>query len=549
MSQERNRGEILLTRFQFCHVQDKNTGALSLFEGPKRIQLDSHQELVGTFDKIRVFDGQFALVLNPFDKKLSDIQEGEREIRKGPCTFSLHPGEELHRGVQDEFVLTDEDALLLRARKECPNPLNEEERIPAGTEVLLKGPCRFIPHKDIKIKARQESISLAEAQGVFVQDDDTGVVRLVKGPEDFFLEHNESFWDKDLTHEELQALGFQPQNGLEHGSRVLAAAPRPRNQDWEAVVIDLEDKEAICLFDGDKTRVEFGPQTLFLEPHERPKVLFISGGVPVRPNVLRIAKLGLGPDFIRDRLVVRTKDNATLQLEVTFRWRFQVDEEHQERLFALKDFIGFTAQTLSSEIREEAAKHNFEKFHSEAAELVKAAIFGESASRIFTENGLEVFGVDVEGITPEDPEIQRKLADAIKTNVDIFTKRVQEEEQLESERRIITGRAKNEEARKALIDLELANERTRVLEQARITSEAAQEQARGEAESTTIKAKAEREAEEERLKVVTAALEGAGGQAFIKLEQAKFGHGAEKVFVVPTESRVHLGVDKVHDED
>lgn len=532
---------ILLNRFQYCHVQDNNTGKIELHEGPTRIQLESHQLLIGTYEKIRVFEGQFALVLNPFSVERNDILEGEREIRIGPSVFSLYPGEKIESGVQNEFVLTDDDALLLRAQKDAPHPLELSQIMLAGTELLLRGPRKYIPNKDIIIKEKRVLVSLAEAQGIYIQNNDTGKVCLVKGPTDFFLESNESLWDKRLTSEELQALGYGKQDNNNQNIRSLAGTPRPRTKESDAVVVDLEGNEVIYLYDGNVVRVEFGPKTVFLESNERPKVLFISGGVPIQPNTLRIAKLGLGPDFIRDRLSVRTKDNATLGLSVTYRWRFTDYRDNPEKLFTLKDFIGFTAQTLSSEIREEAAKHTFEKFHSEACELVKKALFKDSPSRIFSENGLEIFGVDVEGITPEDKEIQNKLADAIKTNVDIYTRRVQEEASLESERRLIDGRSKNEEARKKLIRLEISNERLKVTEHAKTQSEATREKARGEADAIKIKSEAERGAETTLLLEISNILNTPGGRTYIELERARLLKHTDKI-IVPTDSKLFLGV-------
>ena len=425
---------ILLNRFQFCHVRNKNNGDILLHEGEpkhgKRLQLESHEEVVGVWEKIRVPDHKYAVVLNPFSAATGDIIPGDREIRPGPAEFSLHPGEALE-GIEDEIVLADDEGLLLRAEKDSPHPLAGEQSFPAeamlkaGQEILIKGERRYIPHKHIRIKEKRKSIPLSSKNGKYVQNSDTGKVRLVRGECDLFLEHNESLWNKTLTREEAQALGYEEQT-TPNQSRVLVAEPRQRKDLSDAIVVDLEANEAIAIYNGNTERVVFGPDAVFLEPHERPKVLFISGGVPVRPNALRIAILKMGPDFIHDQLTVRTKDNATLAIDVNFRWRFQIDREHPYRLFALKDFVGFVAQTLSSEIREEAAKHTFEDFHSKAAELVKQTLFNGQSSRLFTENGLEIFGIDVEGIVPEDPEIKKKLADAIKTNVDIYTQRVKE---------------------------------------------------------------------------------------------------------------------------
>lgn len=532
---------ILLDRFQYCHVRNNRTGVVTLHEGPKRVWLGLFGELLSDVQqKIVVQDGQFAVVYNPYDPAIHDIREGEHDVRTGPVTFSLHPGERLgSEGVQDVHVLTDDDALLVRARKEAPHPTQPDHLIPAGTEVLVRGFHRYVPHKDIEIVEEQTSVSLSKEEGVYVQNNDTGEVRLVRGETDLFLEQNESLWSKNLTQDEQEALGFVPQK-ISTDTRILAASPRPRRKNSDAVVIDLEDHQAICLHSGEQSRVVFGPAVVFLEPHERPRILHLSGGVPVRPNALKVAVLDLGPDFILDKLQgVRTRDNACLTLAVNFHWQFKVDREAAQKLFALKDPIGFAVEVLSSEIREIAAGHNFEEFHSKAASLIKEAVFGGQNVRHFEENGFEVFGIDVESIVPEDREIQAKLAEGIKANVDVFTHRVREEAQLESERRLIEGRRKNEEARKVLIELQVTNERLVALEAAKTKRQALLETAQGEAEALKVKADAEREAETKRLTAVAEALAGTGGERYLALEQSRVLRSTDKV-VVPTDARIRL---------
>ncbi|MBI2645121.1 hypothetical protein HYW94_03035 [Candidatus Uhrbacteria bacterium] len=540
---------VILDRFQFCWVRNNLTGKIMLREGPSRFWLGSFGEIKGGVQKkIILRDGEWVRVHNPYIKEQGDIAEGERAIRVGPDCFSLHFGEQLDsQGVKSEIILTDDDALLVRAIKEAPHPVESHRLISAGKEVIVRGFCRFVPHKDIEIVEHRVSASLSLEEGKYVQNDDTGEVRLEQGEQDLFLEQNESFWEKKLTPEEEEALGFIPQQ-VGRDTRVLVASPRPRRDNTDAVVVDLEDHQAICLHHGKERQVVLGPATVFFGPHERPRVLHLSGGVPVKPNALRVAVLDLGPDFILDKLVVRTKDNATLVLDVNFHWRFQVDLNAPEKVFSLKDPIGFAVEVLSSEIREIAAKHDFEAFHAGAARLIKEVIFDESGSRVFPENGFEVFGIDVEGITPEDEEIQEKLADAIKANVDVFTNRLREEAKLDSERRLIEGRKKNEEVRKALLELETVNERFRILESAKTARAAKIETATGEAEALIVKAQAERDAEKERLAVVISALEQTGGARFIELERARALQKTDKV-IVPTDARMHLGVDRLMNEE
>ncbi|MBI2483138.1 hypothetical protein HYV74_03085 [Candidatus Uhrbacteria bacterium] len=545
----------LLSRFDYAYIRNKNTGDVRLEIGEekrgKRIQLDANEELVGKWEKIRIADRKYAIIRNPFSAERDDVIPGDRDIRPGPTEFPLHPGEELE-GIFDEYVLTDDDGLKLRAARDgVPHPLAGTNHVPerdtlrSGDEVNLWGPKRYIPHKDIVVVGQLRAIPLSEKQGKYIQNDDTGDVRLVRGMESdsLHLAHNESLWSKRLTGEELEALGYKEQTAPD-GSRALAARPYARPLDSDAVVIDLEANEALCLYEGSRERVLFGPDTVFLNPHERPRVLHISGGVPVRANALRIAKLHLGPDFIRDELIVRTRDNATLTVRVTYSWRYVVDPADTKaarKLFALKDFVGFTTQTLASEIREEAAQHNFENFHAQAATLVQQKVFGAAQERAFPENGFVVFGIDVEGIEPEDPEIQRKLADAIKTNVDIYTSRVQEEAKLESERRVTEGKAKNEAARRALIELHEQNEHTRIIAEAERAAAAKRITAEADAEAIRIRSAAERTAEEARLQTITKILETPGGHAYIDLVRARVLRKTDKV-VVPTDSKLVLGV-------
>ncbi len=491
----------LLSRFEFAQVRDTNTAIQSTIPGPERVQLTATQELIGVFRKIVLGERQWCIVENPFSEKLGDIQIGKTEQRFGSDIFHLHPGESVPDGVQNEIVLTDDEALIVRALKDCPHPVDETEGavLKAGEETTIVGPKRLIPHKDLKIVERRESISLSANQGVHIQDDDTGKVRNALGPDDFFRRHNESLWDKPLTDDELQALGFTSQH-IDEDTRALAASPR-RRKSHEVVVVELEDNEAICLFDKNGQRVEFGPRTVFLEPHERPKVLHLSGGVPIRPSVLKVAKLSLGPDFIRDRLNVRTSDNAVLTLEIVFRWKFAVDADNPGRIFLLKDPIGSACQALSSRIREVAAGAGFEEFHSKAASIIKTSIFGGDETFVFEENGFTILGIDVESVTPADEEIAAKLTQTIKTTVDIVTERQQQEAKLESERRLIAGQAKNEEARKELVDLQIANDRKEKVEAARTAAEALKLRTVSEADAIIATAKAQAKADRECKKV------------------------------------------------
>ncbi|MHA1733178.1 MAG: SPFH domain-containing protein [Promethearchaeota archaeon] len=273
----------------------------------------------------------------------------------------------------------------------------------------------------------------------------------------------------------------------------------------------------------------------------------ISGKTPKVPHKLMIWYVLLGPVFTTDELGVRTKDNAVLLVRLRYKWRLRVDPEHPEKIFAVEDLIGFMTETMAGLIREEAAKHNFEDFHANAAEIVKKVIFpsateGKGQSFVFGENGMEVFGIDIKRVVPEDPEIAEQLNAAIKSNMEVYVQKIQQAAQLEAEQELVRGRTEIEKSRGGLIALEQENLRARELGKAKIEADAAVEKAQGEAKAILIRAEAENEAEVARIKKTIEALAVDGGEAYIRLQQVASFENVDKTIIVPTDSRLFVPV-------
>ncbi|MBI5066486.1 hypothetical protein HZA97_09735 [Candidatus Woesearchaeota archaeon] len=518
---------------QYAHIVNKKTGQTILVEGPAERVLRYDERIVGDIEqKIILTENEYAIISNPINNQ-GKVLYGEREVRKGPQKFSLRPGEKIEKQPTKEHVLTKYDALLVKAREDFDNRK-------AGDKFLVKGPTKYVPSKHEDVLERITAISLSDTDGIYVQNNDTGEVSLVKGPTDYFLQPNESFYEKEITKEELQALGLEAQVGRD-GVRVLTrqAANKSFLEDrTKALVLELEDNEIVFLYDGTDTRIEKGPKTTFLGPYERPKVLNLSGGRPIQPNALKVALLKLGPDFIYDQISVRTKDNAQLLLNITYKWRFKTENNNHKKHFSLEDFVGYTAETLSSEIRGVAAKYDFEEFHAKAFEYIKGQVFGQGNSKLFDENNLEIFGIDITAINPKDPKIAEKLHDAIKNNMDIYCKKITLKATLESERQELEGKKQIEKERGELIKSTNENDRLLSTEQAKIQAEAEKIRAESQAASTKIVNDAEIESEKKRLNTVIGEL--GGSKEYLALQRAKALENVEKL-IVPENSRILIG--------
>ena len=354
---------VVLDKEEYCHIVDARNGEVSLVEGPTRRVLSYDESVVTTGRKVVLPERYYCVVKNP--ALLGKVRYGDREVRVGPATFSLFPGEKVEKGVLPEFVLTQYEGVLVKALEDCDGHS-------AGDKFLVRGPCTFIPQKQVSVIRRVRAVSLSDTDGIYVQDQDTGDVTTVKGPVDYFIKPNEERYRKSLTDDELAGVGLQRKNSTK-GVRVLtrqAANTSFLEDPSNALVLELEDKEVVLLYDGSESRVERGPKTVFVGPYERPKILTLSGGKPIRSGVLKVGLLRLGPDFIYDQIKVRTKDNAQIVVDVTYKWRFLADRDLKDA-FSIDDFVGYAAETLSSDIRSLVAKRNFEDLHANALQYAK----------------------------------------------------------------------------------------------------------------------------------------------------------------------------------
>ncbi len=196
---------VILTEREYCHVINKRTGNIKLVEGPERLRFlpFSPKSLYGQkMRKIILQEGQYALILNPFDVKTKSLSYGDREVRVGPCIFSLYHGEKLdisipvgtiqnRAGIKDIYVLERDRGLVVKALKDFSDGDFERK---AGEEWIVRGPIHYIPHKYVKVRRLIREISLAEHSGIYIKNTKTGKIRLEKGAK------NITVWQKWSPH-------------------------------------------------------------------------------------------------------------------------------------------------------------------------------------------------------------------------------------------------------------------------------------------------------------------------------------------------------------
>ncbi|NEN99115.1 MAG: colicin uptake protein, partial [Moorea sp. SIO3I7] len=353
---------------------------------------DVYEDVVGEVTITTLSDHEWCIVLDPIDES-GKPQLGMREVRQGRTSFFLHPGESLENGIQNIYVLSELESLLLRA-KEAFNEGEGDQVIThqPGDLWMIAGPQDYIPPVEVEVVEKRQAIPLDKNEGIYVRNIQTGELKLVGGPQAYMLTPYEKLWEKELPSvvEELLMQKIDPLSG--RGEHSLAGGDQSEGKSGvrqglsqrdktRAVVFHIPQNAAVQLHDykNRTARTVFGPDLVMLEPDEAFTVLSLSGSKPKRPNVIKSLALLLGPDFMTDIFTVETADHTRLQLQLSYNWYFDVDRHDEQtaaRLFQVPDFVGDTCKAIASRVRGAVAGEKFDEFHRNSARIIRLAVFG-----------------------------------------------------------------------------------------------------------------------------------------------------------------------------
>ena len=472
---------------------------------------DVYEEVVREVQITTLSNRQYCVVLDPWKDGKQLL--GQKDLRVGEISFFLKPGERLENGIQNVLVLSEQEALLLKAKENFVDDKKKEHK--AGDRWMIYGPADFVPPVEVEIVEKRTAIPLDENEGIYVRDIKTGKVRAITG-QSYMLKPNEELWKKDLPKivEDLLA--------KERGTEEPTDAERSK---YRVVTYRAPHNSAVQIYDykEKKSRVVFGPDLVMLGPDEHFTVLSLSGDKPKKPHVIKALALLLGPDFMTDIVIVETSDHARLSLKLSYNWHFECDKAKADDaalIFQVPDFVGDSCKAIASRVRGAVAGVSFDAFHRNSAKIIRSAVFGvdDSTGKIknkfhFSANNLVITNIDIQSVEPVDQRTRDSLQKSVQLAIEITTKsqeaaarqesaRLEQEALGRLERQKIHDEAEAERARKELIQLQAecaavestgqatAEAKARA-EAANIEGGAAVEQAKLNAEATKIKSEAE----------------------------------------------------------
>jgi len=494
-----------------------------------------YEHVVQTVGITTLTNRQYCVILNPTGPN-GKPQLGSKKLVKGEKSFFLQPGEVLENGVQDVYVLGDNEGIVLKAIEGHKDTFITPpvDRKP-GDKWMMTGPLEYIPPVQVVVLSTRRSISLHQNEGIYVRNTNTGNVRAVTG-KTYMLKEDEELWEKHLPLIVKTLLSSESHTAADKHYAKEWKNPGKEKGDTETVTdtwdptrvvtFQVPHNSAVQLYDykSKMSRVVFGPDLVMLGPDEQFTQLSLSAGNPKKANMWKAIALWLSPMFTSDIIVVETSDHARLQLDLQYNRHFEIEDYTNQaeasKLFCVPDFVGDLCKAMASRIRGAVSAITFDDFHKNSAKIIEVAVFGidpetrKVRDRLkFNANNFVVTSVDIKSVEPVDQRTRDSLLKSVTLAIEITTQsqeaaarreaeRHEQESQGRLERQRIEDEAAAEKARKELLSLQAESaaiestgqakaEALSRAEAARIEAEAAVEEAKLKAQAHKIETEAE----------------------------------------------------------
>ncbi|CAL1533849.1 unnamed protein product [Lymnaea stagnalis] len=477
-----------------------------------------YEEVVGVVNITTLTNRQYAVILDPVGAD-GKPQLGQKKLVRGEKSFFLLPGEKLEKGIQNIYILGEDEGLVLRAIEQFKDGVSQRS---PGDRWMIRGPLEYVPPVEIEVVMKRKAIPLDLNEGIYVRDIKTGKVRAITGAT-YMIKEDEELWEKELpeTVEELIISERDPKSER-YATKGQDSKSKTRDK-TRVVTFRVPHNAAVQIYDykDKKSRVVFGPELVMLGPDEQFTVLSLSGGKPKKNHAIKALCLLLGPDFATDIITVETADHARLSLQLAYNWYFEVTgktPEESAKLFSVPDFVGDSCKAIASRVRGAVAQVTFDDFHKNSAKIIRSSVFGFKDGKVgshltFSQNNLVITNVDIQSVEPVDQRTRDSLQKSVQLAIEITTnsqeatarheaERLEQEAKGRLERQKIMDEAEAEKSRRELLELQAnsaavestgqakAEAQSRA-EAARIEGEAAVQQAKLKAEAQTIEAESD----------------------------------------------------------
>lgn len=182
-----------------------------------------------------------------------------------------------------------------------------------------------------------------------------------------------------------------------------------------AVTLNIWPEYAVLIVAKSGTRrVEIGPKTVLLQYDESLMPMTLSTGTPKNDDrTMSIDYLKTRNNLISDEVEAETGDLCQVKIRLSYRVNFEGDDP--EKWFSADNYVKLLTDHLRSLIRGVVKQYGIQEFSAKAVPIIRDAILGKEGARtgkIFTENNMRVYDVEILGQNTGNREIALLLEEA-----------------------------------------------------------------------------------------------------------------------------------------
>jgi major vault protein len=175
---------------------------------------------------------------------------------------------------------------------------------------------------------------------------------------------------------------------------------------WPGYAVQVMNKKG-------ERRVIRGPSAMLLEYDETLEKLSLSTGRPKNDvKILETSYLHIQNNKVSDLVRATTSDLVDVEVELSYRVNFEDGKE--DSWFNVQNYTKLLTEHLRSIIRNAIKKYGIEAFYANSIDLIRDTILGKSEKgvregRSFSENGMQVYDVEVLNVRIDDKTIEQIL--------------------------------------------------------------------------------------------------------------------------------------------
>ncbi|MCP4345499.1 MAG: hypothetical protein GY795_08225 [Desulfobacterales bacterium] len=435
MNEQYIRDAVTLERLEYCVLLDED-GNKRYIRGPAVVFPRPTESFVKKNSSVKFKAIELNEISGLYVKVIAAYSEDGKEYKVG-----------------DELFITGKDQMIYFPRTEHAiirygeREIHYAVAIPAGEAryvlnrltgqiTLKRGPCMFLPDPRKEVITRrvidpefvklwfpgnQEAfeynrhlmqIAQTEKYGGFVREQEARKALVKKSEKAVKKESSE-----DTALKEFAGDGFTRRQSYT-SPRTITLHTKYEG----AIAIKVWTGYAVLVVNGaGERKVIAGPVTYLLEYDELLEVIELSTGTPkTDKNLKKTVYMRILHNKVSDIIEAETNDLCNVKVYLSYRINF---EGEPEKWFDVENYVKFMTDHTRSLLRFAVKQYGIEEFYANAVSIIRDTILGTASEdgtrtgRLFEENGMRIYDVEVLDISIGDDKIEELLIQTQHTTV------------------------------------------------------------------------------------------------------------------------------------